>query len=230
MYVQLAAAASPPPGTPAPLSGGEAAIIGLLVLGLVAIPFLWSVVGHVDTMAHEGAHAALAAILGIELIEVIIKPNRNGETRFHPVSFGLRVLLVAFVGYLGPSLFGLGAAKLISTGHVIAVLWVAIVLLVVLFLFLIRGSFGLITVPVAVLLLVLVMRYAHTGLEEIVVYVLTWLLLLAGVRTAFAHGAKADDAKALRSHTFLPRHLWSLLWIVGTIAALCVGGKWLVLG
>ena len=199
-------------------------------MALVAIPVLWSVFGHVDTMAHEGAHALLAAILGIELIEVVIKRNQDGATRFHPVGWGLRILVVAFVGYLGPSLFGLGAAKLISTGHVIAVLWVAIVLLVALFLFLIRGSFGLVTVPVAVLLLVLVMRYAHTGLEEIVVYVLTWLLLLAGVRTAFAHGAKAQDAVRLRQAFFLPRHLWSLLWIMGTVAALCVGGKWLVLG
>src|ERR1700761_6112943 len=229
MYVQLAAVTDPPAGTPAPLSGGEAAVIGLLVLVLVAVPFMWSVFGHVGTMAHEGAHALVAAILGLELVEVVLHRNNTGGTPIKVAGWGLRVFLVFVVGYLGPSLFGLAAAKLIATGHVIAVLWVAIILLALLF-FLISRSFGLFSVPFAVLLLVLVVRYGHTGLEEIVVYVLTWLLLIEGVRTALKHNAGAQDAVNLRKRTHVPRHFWALLWIVGTFAALLVGGKWLVVG
>ena len=229
MYAQLAAVTDPPPGTPAPLSGGEAAIIGLLVLVLVVVPLLWSVFGHLGTMAHEGAHALVAAILGLELVEVVLHRNNTGDTLARAAGAGLRVLLFFAVGYLGPSLFGLAAARLISTGHVIVVLWVAIILLVLLF-FLIGRGFGLFSVPLAVLLLVLVMRNARTGLEEIIVYVLTWLLLIEGVRTAIAHNAHAGDAGNLRDRTHVPRPFWALLWIAGTIAALCLGGKWLVLG
>ncbi len=55
--------------------------------------------------------------------------------------YGPRLLLTCFVGYLGPSAFGLCAAKLIETGRVVAVLWVATILLVLL-LFVVRKSFG----------------------------------------------------------------------------------------
>jgi hypothetical protein len=131
-------------------------------------------------------------------------------------------------GYLGPSAFGLCAAKLIETGHVISVLWIAVILLVLL-LFLIRQSFGIVSVPVAIALLVIVMRYAHNGLEEVIVYATTWLLLLSGVRVAVMRGAEAADAGLLSATTHLPRHLWALLWLAGTVLAVIIGGKWLVL-
>ena len=42
------------------------------------------------------------------------------------------------------------------------------------------------------------------------------------------HGADASDAHYLRDTTFLPRRLWSLLWLCGTLWALAVGGSMLV--
>lgn len=88
--------------------------------------------------------------------------------------------MTKFVGYLGPSAFGLCAAKLIETGHVVTVLWVAIMLLVLL-LFLIRKSFAIVSVPAVIALLAYVMRHAYNGLEEVIVYGTTWLLLISGV-------------------------------------------------
>ena len=38
--------AAPAPGTVAPLSGTEAALIGLAALAVVIIPFLWPLVEH----------------------------------------------------------------------------------------------------------------------------------------------------------------------------------------
>ena len=73
------------------------------------------------------------------------------------------------------------------------------------------------------------MRYAHDGLEEVIVYGMTWLLLLSGARNAVAHGAHAGDAGLLRTITHLPRWLWAALWIAGTLLAIAIGGKWLVL-
>jgi hypothetical protein len=217
------------PASPAPLSGGAAAVIGLLALVIVAIPLLLPVVGHFDTMAHEGLHALVAAVLGFELVEVVLDRKANGRTKISAGGFGLRLLLFFIVGYLGPSAFGLGGAWLIANGHVIAVLWVAIFLLVLLFL-LVSRSFGMFTVPFAVVLLFLLVRWGHLGVEEFIAYLLTWFLLLSGVGTSLRHGAGADDAKELRKRTFLPRHLWALIWILGSLAALLVGGKLLITG
>lgn len=107
-------------------------------------------------------------------------------------------------------------------------LWVATILLVLL-LFLVRKSFGVASVPAAIALLAVVMRYAHGELEEVIVYGMTWLLLLSGVRNAVTHGARAGDAGQLSTITHLPRQLWALMWIAGTLLAVVVGGKWLVL-
>jgi hypothetical protein len=221
-------AAAPSQGVLAPLPGGTAALIGLAALVVVMVPFLWPLARHVNVMAHEGAHALAAVLLGFVLEAVILK-RETGETNFKAARGAiLRLILVGFVGYLGPSLFGLGAAKLIETGRVVTVLWLAITLLVLLF-FTLARSLGMISVPVAIVLLILVTRNAHAWLEEIVVYGLTWLLLLDGMRVAIAHGAKASDAVILRGRTHIHPRFWSLLWIAGTVLAVIIGGKWLVL-
>jgi hypothetical protein len=219
---------APSPEMLAPLPGGTAALIGLGALVVVTVPFLWPLARHVNVMAHEGAHALAAILLGFVLETVILK-RETGETTYQAARGAiLRLITVGFIGYLGPSLFGLAAAKLIETGRVITVLWLLIMLLVLLFSFLGR-SLGMISVPVAIVLLVLVTRNAHAWLEEIVVYGLTWLLLLDGVRVAVAHGAKAGDAVILGGRTHIHPRFWSLLWIAGTVLAVIIGGKWLVL-
>jgi Peptidase M50B-like len=223
MHAPLPGAPAWPAGTPAPLPGGEAALIGLAALAIVVIPFLWTLVDHLDTMAHEGIHALLAAAVGFSVLEFVLNRDASGHVRHTVEGFGVRVVLVAVAGYLGPSAFGLGAARLIETGHVIAVLWLAMVSVI-------SVSFGLISVPLAVALLALVMRDSRSGLEEFIVYLLTWLMLLSGVRNAIRHGAGAGDARNLAAFTHLPRHLWALVWAAGTVLALFVGGSWLVLG
>ena len=210
-----------------PLSGGESIVIGLLAAAVVLVPLLWAPVEHLSTMTHEGAHALLAVILGLTVTEVILDRHADGKTGI--VGEGLRVVLVALIGYLGPSLFGLGAAKIISLGDPVTVLWL-VVLLLVLVLFLLGRSFGMFSVPIAIGLFYLILRYTHTGTEVVAAYAVAWLLLLAGVRHAIGDGVRAGDAHALRKRTHLPRRLWALLWLAGTGAALLVGGKLLVLG
>ena len=226
MYAKLPGTHAPLPGMQA-LPGPVVALVGLAALVVVLIPTLWRLADHLDTMAHEGAHAVVGSTLGFTVLGVRMDANANGVTHL-AASNGLRSLLTSFVGYLGPSAFGLCAAKLIETGRVITVLWVAIILLVLL-LFLVRKSFGIVSVPVAIALLAISVRYAHEGLQEVIVYGLTWLLLLSGARTAMIHGADATDAGTLATTTHLPRRLWALLWIAGTVLAVVVGGKWLIL-
>ncbi len=213
----------------APLPGTQAALVGLAALAVVMIPFLWPLVEHFSAMAHEGAHAAVGSVMGFGIKSVKLDGESRGATDYVDApDTGPRRTLTRFVGYLGPSGFGLCAAKLIETGHVITVLWVAIMLLVLL-LFLIRKSFAIVSVPAAIALLAVVMRHAHDGLEEVIVYGMTWLLLLSGVRVAVAHGAGAKDAENLTRTTHIPRQIWALLWLAGTLLAVVIGGKWLVL-
>jgi Peptidase M50B-like len=73
-----------------------------------------SLAEHFSTMTREGTHALLAVILGLTVTDVVLDRHSEGNTSI--VGDGLRVVLAVLIGYLGPSLFGLGAAKLISLG------------------------------------------------------------------------------------------------------------------
>jgi len=212
-----------------PLSTGESVAIGLVAMIVVMVPLLWGTVEHFSTMTHEGAHALLAVILGLTVTDVVLDRHSKGKTGI--VGDGLRVVLAVLIGYLGPSLFGLGAARLISMGYPLAVLWL-IVLVLLLVLFLLGRSFGLLSVPIAIALFYVILRYTHAGTEVVAAYAVAWLLLLAGLRTAIGHAIRSnsDDANAMRGLTHLPRMLWSLVWLAGTVCALLVGGKLLVLG
>jgi hypothetical protein len=210
-----------------PLSSGESVVIGLVTAAVVLVPLLGVPAAHLSGMTREGAHALLAVILGVTVAEILLDRHSGGKTSI--VGEGLRVVLVFLIGYLGPSLFGLGAAKLISLGDPVIVLWL-VGLLLVLVLFLLGRSFGLLSVPIAIVVLYVVLRYAQGRTEVIVAYAVAWLLLVSGVRTAIAHGIHSGATDNLRSRTHLPRGLWWLLWLAGTVTALLIGGKLLVLG
>ena len=215
--------------TQTPLSGVAAVLIGLVVLAVVAVEATWAVVGHIDTMAHEGAHAIMFSLSGRGVKSIKIKPNADAETM--PASGGgiSSNLATGVVGYVGPSAFGLGAAKLIESGYILSMFWVALVLLAVLLLA-VRLSFAFVSVPVAGVLAFFIARFAPMQTQVIAAYAVAWLLLLSGVRTIIEHGLKAKDAINLRKLTFIPKLLWSLLWLAGALAALAIGGRMLVMG
>lgn len=228
MYAPHIPPHSPPFGFQAPLSSGEAVLIGLAAFGVVLIPFLWPLVEHFNVMAHEGAHAAVASLMGLTVNDVHVNIDNTGKTGVK-LNGGLSTVLAGFIGYVGPSAFGVGAAKLISLGDGVEVLWLTIALLVLL-LFLIRQSFGILSVPAAIALLVFLIHDEHTRTELIAAYAMTWLLLLSGIRVAVKDGAGATDAGILKGATHLPRRFWALLWFAGTVAALLYGGSLLVTG
>jgi hypothetical protein len=215
--------------TQSPLSGGEAVLIGPVVLAVVAFEATWVVVHHIDTMAHEGAHAIISSLSGRGVQSIKLKPSGDGET--NPARGGgvSSTLVIGVAGYAGPSAFGLGAAKLIQSGHIVSMFWVALVLLAILLLAA-RWSFAFVTVPLAGALAFLIAKFAPAHTQIIAAYATAWLLLLSGVRTIIQHGLGAKDAGILRSATGIPKLLWSLLWLAGSLAAVAVGGRMLVMG
>ena len=158
-----------------------------------------------------------------------IAPNPDGTGATSMRAGGcLGSIFVTFAGYIGPSLFGLGAARLIQLGHSVAVLWVTLFLLGVLLIGLSR-SYGMITVLLVGGAVYAVGHYTPVGAQIVGAYGITWLLLLSGVRRVLEVGALSADGANLSQLTSVPRAIWLLLWLAATLGAVAVGGKMLVM-
>jgi hypothetical protein len=208
------------------LPGSVAVLLGVVALGAAALPDVWLLTKHVNTIAHEGAHAAVGSILGQRVARVTLARDGTGLT----VMLGgdkLGTATVGVVGYLGPSGFGLAAAKLIQLGHIIAVLWLAIALLLCL-LVVVRHAFGVLAVLCTGAGLLIAAVYTSVGAQVMTAYVIAWFLLLSGVLVIRAHGRGAGDAINLRRLTSVPQGFWSFLWLICSLIALGFGTTLLV--
>jgi len=221
MAVVISAATHTVGRLPAPV----AVAVGFAALILVVMPGFWEMVRLVDTMAHEGAHAVVGSCLGSRVIAVRLKADGDGKTQLRAgPGAGVTALVV---GYLGPSGFGLAAAGLIAHSQIVPVLWIGVLLLAILLLS-VRNLFGIAVVIGTGFLLFSILRSKNAGLEAVTAYLLSWMLLLSGVRTVLEHGTGAVDAGILRDQTRLPRGVWYRLWLIGSIAALVWGATMLV--
>ena len=216
--------------TQPPLPGLPAAAVGLAVFCVVVMDAGWQVIRHGAVMAHEGAHAVADSLLGrqVDYIKLNFDADQSGVTVAKKAGGWPARVVVAFVGYIGPSSFGLGAAKLIQQGYPVAVLWVTLLLLGVLLLQL-RRSFGQLTVPLAGGLMYVIGRYTPEPSQIIAAYAIAWLLLLSGVRGILVRGTQSGDGANLSELTLIPRFIWFLLWLAATLTAVAIGGKWLVM-
>jgi Peptidase M50B-like len=208
------------------LPAAAAVLIGVLALAAAAVPGVWQLTTHVNTMAHEGAHATMASAVGRKVTYVRLAMNGSGRTRESGGPKG-GTFLIGLAGYLGPSAFGLTGAKLIQVGHSVAVLWLAIALLGCL-LSVTRGAFGILAILATGFCLYLVAVYTPLGTQVAAAYGVTWFLLLSGVRAVAEYDAKEGDAANLRSLTLVPNRFWLFLWLAGSVTALGFGAVLLV--
>jgi hypothetical protein len=204
-----------------------APLLGPAVLPIVVIVLIVFAMKHIGVIAHEGAHAITGRSMGRKVRSVKLNSDATGATLTLGPEKGLRRVITSFAGYLGPSLFGLGAAGLIALGYPEAVLGLALLFLIVM-LFRVRNLFGVISVLANGALLVLVVRYGSAKLQDGAAYCLSWLLLLSGVVHVLNDGSKAGDAVTLREITHIPRIVWFTLWLVITVAALVAGARMLI--
>jgi hypothetical protein len=212
---------------PDTLSGAAAALIGLVALAVVAPIAGWQFIRHGTVMAHEGAHAVFGSLAGRKISGIELNADATGGTLVGPGGC-LGSIIVGFAGYVGPSLFGLGAAWAIHLGHSESMLWVALFLLVMLA-FMLRRSYGMITVVFVGALVYLVGHYLPQGAQIVAAYFLTWLLLLSGVRRVLEVGPQSSDGADLSQLTMIPRLIWWLIWLAATLGAVALGGKMLVM-
>jgi Peptidase M50B-like len=211
--------------TQAPLPTSVVVLLGLAVFAVIMLPTRL-VARHVTTMAHEGAHALVSWAFGAKVESVTMKSDGSGLTK-RAIPGSLGDFLITFAGYIGPSAFGLAAAKLISIGHIVAVLWLALLLLAAL-LITVRNFFALCVVLVTGFVLYLFARHASVAMQTVLAYVITWFLLLSGLGDVLRYKGRDGDAPTAAEKTHLPSWLWVGVWQLGAAVALVVGGKLLL--
>lgn len=217
---------------PAP-SLGLAVATGLAALLLLS-PQAWPWSRHLVTIAHEGAHGVAALLSGRRLAGIRLHSDTSGLTLSHGRPTGPGMVVTAAAGYVGPGLIGLGAAYLVQAGHAVGMLWLALVLLAAL-LVQIRNLFGLWVVLLVGVGVFALSWWATASLQVLVALVVTWFVLLAAPRAVLelqvqrrGGRARTSDADVLARLTKVPGLVWVGLFGLVNVAALLVGGYWLL--
>ena len=217
---------------PLPLEVVAAAAVVALVV--VTAPALWRPARTAVTIAHEGAHGLAALATGRRLAGIRLHSDTSGLTVSAGRPTGPGMVLTCAAGYVGPALFGLGAAALLAAGHAVGVLWALLVLLALLLLQ-IRNLFGLWAVLVTGAGLAAVTTWLAPLGQAAVAAAVTWFLLLAAPRTVLElqaarrrRAAPDSDADQLARLTRLPALLWVGVFLLVDVAALALAARWLL--
>ncbi|MHA7135449.1 M50 family metallopeptidase [Oerskovia turbata] len=228
---QIWSAATTP--VPPPVS---AVVLSMSLVALIVVVFspVWRVARHVVTIAHEGAHALAALLTGRRLSGIRLHSDTSGLTVSYGKPRGFGMVVTAFMGYVGPGLVGLGAAALLRAGYAVGLLWL-LVLLLTLMLLQIRNWFGLWSVLVSGVALVVVSWAATPPVQGAVAYAVTWFLLLGAIRPVLelqvsrSRGkARQSDADMLARLTGIPGLVWVAVFLLVTVGAAVLGGYWIV--
>ncbi|MET9310486.1 M50 family metallopeptidase [Kribbella sp. NPDC003505] len=205
---------------------------GVVALLLIAWRPIWKYTRQVVTIAHEGAHGLIAALVGRKLSGIRLHSDTSGVTvsRGKPTGGGMIAVLLA--GYPGPALFGLAAAFVLSRGYAVALLWGLLAALVILLLQ-IRNLFGLWSVLVFGAMVFSVSWWGSPSVQSAFAHLLTWFLLLAAPRAVLElqHSrrrgqGRSSDADQLRRLTGVPALMWVGVFGLVTLACLALGVMW----
>ncbi len=200
---------------------------------LLAVP-LYVVTRFVSVIPHEGGHATVGKLLFQRIKQIRFQPDGGGVTEFDPPIPWLFDILLTAAGYLGPSMFGLLAAEMLVRGWTDMVLWGSLLFLLAMLLA-VRGIVGWITVPGLMVVIGYIAVKVDPPLQLLYTHMWVWFLLIAPVEEMLifleAKGYNRDktDVAVLRRLTLLPRELWTLILLAGTIAALVYGARLLLL-
>jgi hypothetical protein len=207
---------------------------GVLALLVVGSSRVWPVARTVVTIVHEGGHALVALATGRHLGGVRIYRSTAGETLSRGSAEGFGVALTAVAGYVAPPLLGLAAAALLAIGHLTGMLLLSLVLLAGLAVA-IRNAYGMLAVLIALVTVAAVCLYGSAVVQAGFGYVMTWFLLLGGIRPVVElagqrrrGGSRRSDADQLARLTPVPGGAWVMIFGVVAVVALAVSARWLV--
>jgi hypothetical protein len=207
---------------------------GAAALAVVVSSQLWPVARNVVTIVHEGGHALVALAAGRRLAGVRLYRSTAGETRSAGRADGPGIVATAAAGYPAPPLLGLGAAALLAIGHLTAMLLLSLLLLTGLAVA-VRNAYGMLAVLVTAGAVGAVCLFATAQVQAGFGYVMTWFLLLGGVRPVIELAAqrrrdhaRRSDADQLARLTPLPGGAWVTIFALIALAALALSARWLV--
>ena len=221
--------------TPQP-APSKAVVLGSAAVAilLVGMPALWRRSRYLVTIAHEAAHGLVAVASGRRLSGIRLHADTSGLLLSRGRASGPGMFFTVAAGYVGPALFGLGAAYLLREAHSVALLWTVLVLLTVV-LTLIRNWFGLGLVLAAGVAVFAVSWWGDALLQSWCAYVGAWFLLVAAPRPIIelqsARRRKAapnSDADILARLSGIPGPIWVAVFLFVTVGALALGGYWLL--
>lgn len=208
--------------------------VAVVALALVLHRGIWRVLRNVVTIAHEGGHAVVALLSGRKLNGIALHSDTSGLTVSTGKSTGPGMALTLFAGYPAVSLLGLGGAWLDVANLAHVLLWATVVLLAAMLLA-VRNSYGVLSVVVTGGLVFVVSWFAAAWVQALCGELFSWFLLFGGIRPIFElsgkHGrgrARTSDADQLARLTGMPVPIWLGLWLIIGVAALIVGGGWLL--
>ncbi|GAA1916411.1 M50 family metallopeptidase [Streptantibioticus ferralitis] len=226
-------------------------LTGVIALAAVIPHSVWHITRNAVTIAHEGGHGLVALLMGRRLEGIRLHSDTSGLTVSRGKPHGLGMVFTAAAGYTAPSLLGLGGAWLLAAGHITALLWGAVALLVAM-LVMIRNAYGVLTVVIAGGAFFLISWLTGAQTQAAFAYLAVWFLLLGGVRPVFelqvkrrqwrrggsapsfegggrwAGGAPDSDADQLARLTDVPPAMWLVLFYAVALCALIGGGRWLL--
>lgn len=220
-------------------SGILVAGTALLALAAVGSRRIWPVSRTVVTIAHEGGHALVALLTGRRLDSVRVLRSTAGLTVSSGSPTGAGIVLTAAAGYTAPPLLGLGAAALIATGHLFSMLLISLAALTGLAVA-VRNAYGILAILLTGAAIVAVLWRGSALAEAVSGYLMTWFLLLGGVRPVLelqhsrrrsARGMASrgtTDADQLAALTGVPGGLWVFLFGLVALTALALSAFWLI--
>jgi hypothetical protein len=204
-------------------------VTAVIALAVVAQRRVWRLTRNVITIAHEGGHALVAILCGRRLQGITLHSDTSGLTVSKGKPHGFGMVMTLMVGYIAPSLIGLGGAWLLSSHRIRLTLWISIVLLLAMLL-MIRNGYGMLAVVLTGGAVFLVSWYASPQVQAGFAYAGVWFLLIGGVRPIFElvgqrrrGQARDSDVDQLHGFTGVPAFLWLGLFMIVSLAALGLG-------
>lgn len=201
-----------------------AAAVGALLFLVIA----GRSVGAISVLAHESGHVVVGLLTGHRILYFEVTHGEEGGTLPEATHWGPGRILTVFAGYVTPPLLGLGGAALFDAGQILALLWTAVVLLL---LALLKAEREWTTFLVLILAAAggYVALYGTAVLQAGVAAGLVWLLLFGGVKDAAVAGThKNTDPDRLYRDTLIPPMLWKAGFIVVAIVCLWKGARLMV--
>lgn len=207
---------------------------GLVALVVVGAHGTWRLARNVVTIAHEGGHALVAVLSGRTLTRILLHSDTSGVTVSRGRRDGPGMVATAAAGYATPPLLGVGAAALVATDAISAMLVVAVVLLLAT-LILVRSAYGVLSVVVTGAVFVVVAVYGSANVQYGFACFVAWFLIVGGLRTVLEvqrkrvrRRAPDSDADQLERLTGLPARIWVALFALVGVFSLIGAGRLLV--